>query len=155
MVRIFYFETDIGRLAVADGGGAVVRLLFDGEEPKMPCAEETTPLALQAAHEINDYLAGHRNHFDVPFLLSGTPFQMSVWGALTEIPYGQVRTYGQIAAQIKKPRAHRAVGGANHVNPVPIIVPCHRVIGADGSLTGFGGGLDVKKYLLALEEKNK
>ena len=93
--------------------------------------------------------------FDLPLRMQGTPFQQKVWAALREIPYGETRSYGQIAAQVGNPKAGRAVGMANNRNPIAIIVPCHRVIGANGSLTGYAGGLNVKQELLALERRTR
>jgi methylated-DNA-[protein]-cysteine S-methyltransferase len=104
-------------------------------------------------HQVEEFLAGKRVRFDVRYLLRGTPFRMKVWQALQEIPYGQTRTYGEIAEQVGNPRASRAVGAANNANPIMLIVPCHRVIGADGSLTGYAGGPLMKQYLLDMERK--
>jgi methylated-DNA-[protein]-cysteine S-methyltransferase len=104
--------------------------------------------------QLRSYFSGELHRFDLPLELGGTEFQQNVWRALQTIPYGEIRTYGQIAAQIGAPRAVRAVGAANGRNPIPIVVPCHRVIGASGNLVGFGGGLDWKRFLLALEGKN-
>jgi methylated-DNA-[protein]-cysteine S-methyltransferase len=104
-----------------------------------------------AREQLAEYFAGERREFALPIELDGTPFQQRVWEALRTIPYGETRSYGQIAHQIGRPDRARAVGTANGSNPVSIVVPCHRVIGADGSLTGYGGGLDRKRYLLDLE----
>ena len=109
----------------------------------------------EAERQLCEYFDGRRREFELPIGLSGTPFRHAVWDALMRIPYGEVRTYGDIAREIGKPNAARAVGGACHVNPIAIIVPCHRVVGAGGALTGFGGGLDVKERLLALERAGK
>jgi methylated-DNA-[protein]-cysteine S-methyltransferase len=107
-----------------------------------------------AAHaQLDEYFAGDRTEFDLPLHPSGTPFQLKVWDALRTIPYGEVRSYGEIAEQIGKPGAARAVGLANGRNPISIIVPCHRVIGASGALTGYGGGLERKQALLDLESR--
>jgi len=103
------------------------------------------------AKQLDEYFAGRLRRFTLPLDLRGTPFQRQVWDALLDIPYGETRSYGDVARALGRPRSARAVGGANHVNPVAIVVPCHRVIGADGSLTGYGGGLDRKKALLDLE----
>ena len=105
----------------------------------------------QAAREIGEYFEGTRRAFAVPTAAAGTPFQQAVWNALKEIPYGETRTYGEIARRIGHPRASRAVGQANNRNPLPIVVPCHRVIGTSGALTGYAGGLAVKERLLELE----
>jgi len=103
--------------------------------------------------QLHEYFNGRRQAFDVQLDLQGTPFQMQVWQALSKVPFGQTRSYGWIADAIDNPKAVRAVGGANHANPVPLIIPCHRIIGADGSLTGFGGGLPLKKALLEWEQE--
>lgn len=106
---------------------------------------------VEAVKQLNEYFSGERKTFDLPLDLIGTPFQLSVWSKLTEIPYGETRSYKQIATDIGSPKAVRAIGGANNKNPVPIIIPCHRVIGSNGSLVGYGGGLEKKQYLLHLE----
>ena len=142
-----HIETPIGRLKLcADGDGlCALRFAATGEEM------DAAPVLLQAERELKEYFAGRRTAFSVPLSMHGTPFQMAVWEALRTIPYGETRSYGELAAQIGRPRACRAVGMANHVNPLPILVPCHRIVGADGHLTGYAGGLEVKKYLLELE----
>jgi len=109
------------------------------------------PILVQAADELRDYFAGRRTRFTVPLDLHGTEFQRRVWTALLEIPYGETRSYKEVAAAIGAPKAVRAVGAANGRNPVPVIVPCHRVIGASGGLHGFSAGLDLKAKLLAIE----
>ncbi len=114
--------------------------------------KQDTPLLRLAEEQLLSYFAGERRAFDLPLCMQGTPFQMRVWQALREIPYGETRSYGDIARTIGNPRACRAVGMANNKNPLLIFVPCHRVIGMDGRLTGFGAGLPVKEYLLRLEE---
>lgn len=108
----------------------------------------------RAKRELGEYFDGRRRHFDLPFEPHGTAFQCAVLDALVEIPYGETRSYKEIAEALGKPKAVRAVGGANGSNPIPIIIPCHRVIGSDGTLTGFGGGLDTKRFLLDLERRN-
>ena len=142
-----HIETPIGRLALcADGDGlCALRFAATGEEM------DAAPVLMQAERELEEYFAGRRTTFSVPLSMQGTPFQMAVWEALRAIPYGETRTYASLARQIGHPRACRAVGMANHVNPLPILVPCHRVLGADGRLTGYAGGLNVKKFLLKLE----
>ena len=105
--------------------------------------------------ELDSYFAGKLKVFTVPIKLAGTDFRMRCWEALSKIPYGETVSYGQLADRIGNPKASRAVGGANHHNPIAVIVPCHRVIGADGSLTGFGGGLDKKRFLLELERTHR
>ena len=142
-----HIETPIGRLKLCADGDGLCSLRFASTGEEMDAA----PLLLQAERELEEYFAGRRTAFSVPLSMHGTPFQMEVWAALREIPYGETRSYAALASQIGRPRACRAVGMANHVNPLPILVPCHRVLGADGRLTGYAGGLDVKKYLLELE----
>lgn len=112
-------------------------------------------LALKVFRELDEYFQGKRKTFDIPLRTHGTPFQEKVWAALRAIPYGEVRSYKEVAEAIGHPKAYRAVGMANNANPVFIIVPCHRVIGADGSLTGYGGGLPMKRALLSLERGNR
>lgn len=112
-----------------------------------------TPLIRKAAKQLNEYLAGKRKAFDLPLEPEGTPFQKAVWKALTGIPYGSTRTYKDIAESIGNPKACRAVGMANNKNPIAILIPCHRVIGTDGKLVGYAGGLDIKKKLLELEKQ--
>lgn len=116
-----------------------------------PIERADHPILVQAARQLAEYFAGGRRMFDVPLDPAGTPFQLRAWGHLSEIPYGMTRTYGEQAAAMGQPTASRAVGAANGRNPLSILVPCHRVIGADGSLTGFAGGLETKRFLLALE----
>ena len=117
-----------------------------------PLCPPSTPLLAETARQLTAYFAGQLTAFDLPLHLQGTPFQLRCWQALTTIPYGETISYGEQARRTGHDKAVRAVGGANHRNPVSIIVPCHRVIGADGSLTGYGGGLDVKRWLLAHEQ---
>lgn len=112
------------------------------------------PLLKEAARQLNEYFDGRRNTFDLPICPNGTDFQKSVWNGLLQIPYGETWTYGQMAAFIDRPKASRAVGGACHNNPIAIVIPCHRVVGTNGNLTGFGGGLEMKHWLLELESQN-
>ena len=114
-------------------------------------AEKDDRRFARVMRQLDEYFAGKRTTFDVPLAMRGTPFQLDVWHALQRIPYGETRTYAGIANEIGRPAATRAVGAANGANPIPILVPCHRVIGSNGSLTGFGGGIDVKRRLLELE----
>lgn len=119
---------------------------------KTEVEKQETPLIRQAAEQLAEYMEGARRSFDVPLNLKGTPFQKSVWAALCDIPYGETRSYKQIAEAVGNPKGCRAVGMANNRNPVMIIVPCHRVIGMNGKLVGYAGGLDVKERLLAMEK---
>lgn len=140
-------DSPIGPLTIAESDGEIVALSFGEGQPAGVCTE----ILHEAERQLHQYFAGERQAFDLPVRPAGTPFQRSVWQALAEIPFGETRTYAEIARRIGRPKACRAVGMANHVNPIPVIIPCHRVIGADGSMTGYAGGLDVKRRLLALE----
>lgn len=115
----------------------------------------TTPLLQTAFAQLNAYFAGEIRVFDLPLLLSGTPFMLDVWRELSNIPYAQTASYHDIAKKINRPRAVRAVGNANHRNPLPIFIPCHRVIGSNGKLSGYGGGVALKQQLLALENRHQ
>lgn len=147
------YETAIAKLGVVTNGDAVIKLLFNHLSTVNPCRE--TSLHRLAISEIHEYLAGNITEFTVPIKLSGTPFQQSVWQALRKIPYGETRCYKDIAAFIGNPSACRAVGMANNRNPLPIIIPCHRVIGFNGKLVGYAGGIKIKEYLLNIEQSGK
>lgn len=140
-------------LVAGDGGLQEIRFATGGEPRPLGGdgrAEETAVLH-EAQAQLADYFAGRLRDFDLPLAPRGGPFELRVWQALLEIPYGTTCSYSEIAHRLGAPKATRAVGAANGRNPLPIVVPCHRVIGADGSLTGYGGGLEVKRYLLRLE----
>ena len=139
MDGLFLYDTEIGRIAIGENGGAIALLRLPGEEVPGTVVQHETELVRKAAEQLREYLRGERKMFDLPLAPEGTAFQKAVWSALQEIPYGQTRSYGEIAAQIGRPKACRAVGMANHCNPIPIFIPCHRVVGADGSLTGYAG----------------
>lgn len=148
-------DTPIGRVAIAEEDGKLVGFYFERAARELRRADvRETPVHADAFRQLDEYFAGTRKKFDLPLSPKGTVFQMKVWQALTGIPYGETRTYGQIAALAGNPKAARAVGLANNRNPIAIFIPCHRVVGADGKLVGFGGGLDVKAYLLELEREN-
>jgi methylated-DNA-[protein]-cysteine S-methyltransferase len=150
-----HFDSPIGRLLLTTDGTALTGLYMESSR-KFPSTEgwvedgTVVPLA-ETARQLAEYFAGARRTFELPLRLQGTAFQQRVWQELTEIPYGETWSYGQLAKRIDKPSASRAVGLANGRNPISILVPCHRVIGADGSLTGYGGGLERKQWLLAHE----
>ena len=152
-----YFSSSIGMLCMEDDGDAVTGLRLETEKSRI-CSDpssEPSVLLRRAKEEIDQYFRGQRKTFDIPIRLEGTAFQKKVWEALRQIPYGETRSYGEIAAAVGNPKACRAVGGANNKNPVLLLVPCHRVIGKNGSLVGFGCGLEAKQILLELEKKNK
>lgn len=115
---------------------------------------QTTELLSMATIQLDEYFQGKRTIFSLPFKLTGTPFQLAVWKELQNIPYGKTTSYKEIAQKINKPKAYRAVGMANNKNPLPIIIPCHRVIGSNGKLIGYAGGLNLKNYLLELEKSH-
>lgn len=151
-------ESPVGPLLLAVAGDALHAVEFSASKhPVKRTAdwrEGDHPLLNHARRQLDEYFAGERRVFDLPLAPQGTDFQRAVWHALATIPYGETASYAQMAARVGKPRAVRAVGAANGRNPLPIVLPCHRVIGADGSLTGFGGGLPVKRFLLELEGAN-
>jgi methylated-DNA-[protein]-cysteine S-methyltransferase len=155
---IWYDElpTPIGRLRLlADAKGLREVWFENGKHPKAldpRWSHDAGKLAF-ASVQLEEYFAGTRQTFSLPLHPVGTPFQLSVWHELARIPYGATISYGEMARRIAQPQAMRAVGAANGRNPLPIVLPCHRVIGADGSLTGFGGGLPVKQFLLSLEAR--
>ncbi len=145
-------ETPIGDITLEEDGESLTRLSFGRKAP--PDAENRlTPLLRKAADQLLEYFSGRRTAFDLPLRAEGTPFQQAVWRALRAIPYGETRTYKDIATAVGNPKACRAVGLANRNNPLAIFVPCHRVVGTNGSLTGFAGGLDMKRRLLELERR--
>jgi len=150
-----FVDSPIGRLLLQSDGVVLTGLYMDVPGPpldtgKWTLAADGGPLPL-AARQLDEYFTGKRQEFDLPLHLEGTAFQRRVWQVLTEIPYGTTWSYGQLAKRIDNPKASRAVGLANGANPISILVPCHRVIGADGSLTGYGGGVERKHWLLAHE----
>ncbi|MEA5093408.1 MAG: methylated-DNA--[protein]-cysteine S-methyltransferase [Sedimentibacter saalensis] len=150
MKNIFVFQTKIGIVAIEDNGTEITDVNVISENHSIEVNE--TSLLKNAALQLNEYLEGKRNSFDLPLNPNGTEFQKKVWAALCDIPYGETRSYKQIAEYIGNPKACRAVGMANNKNPIMIFIPCHRVVGSDGSLTGYAGGLDMKEKLLSLEK---
>jgi methylated-DNA-[protein]-cysteine S-methyltransferase len=162
--NLFFYDTAVGMVGIADNGKAITDLFFcgnscdgsmalhiAGKTPEDSVVVKETELIKEAALQLKDYLQGVRRSFQLPLSPTGTSFQMEVWKALLEIPYGETRSYGEIAKAIGKPKACRAVGMACNRNKIAIFIPCHRVIGADGKLVGFGGGLSIKKKLLDIE----
>jgi methylated-DNA-[protein]-cysteine S-methyltransferase len=150
-----YLDSPIGTLRLLSNGSQLIRIEFEnhygddiGDDT---CVERSDPALAACAQQLGEYFTRRRRQFDLPLAAAGTSFQQSVWQALAAIPYGELRSYRDIAQVIGKPTAMRAVGTANGRNPLPIVVPCHRVIGSNGTLTGFAGGLQIKSYLLELE----
>ena len=154
MKHIWYYEMPIGKIAIAEENGAISHILFDGDMSLDDYEKKETKTIQKAAKQLKAYFAGELKVFDVPLALNGTPFQKAAWKALMEIPYGQTCSYKDIAIKIGNPKAVRAVGMANNKNKIPIIIPCHRVIGTNGKLVGYAGGLEVKQQLLDLEADN-
>lgn len=141
----------MGRIGIADDGRAVTRVFFSRQKDE----GVESALARKTYHQLMEYFEGNRRDFTIPLDPRGTVFQRRVWKALSEIPYGETRSYKQIAEQIGHPKAYRAVGMANNRNPIAILIPCHRVIGSNGTLVGYAGGVSVKERLLLLEAGNR
>ena len=155
MKHVFFYDTGIGKIGIASDGDYITNVYFldefDAVIKSTDAEVKETPLIKEAGKQLKEYMEGRRKEFDLPLNPSGTEFQKKVWKALMAIPYGTTKSYKDIAIEIGNEKACRAVGMANNRNPIPIFIPCHRVIGADGNLVGYGGGLDKKTYLLNLE----
>lgn len=157
-MNLCHIESPIGELTLVASEAGLAFVLFEGQRPVdvglAPDLPEVAddPTLTQAATQLGEYFDGERRDFDVPLDLQGTDFQVDAWRALATVPYGETRSYGEQADAIGRPGAFRAVGAANGRNPIPVILPCHRIVGADGSLTGFAGGLATKRWLLNHEQ---
>ncbi|MDM1270864.1 methylated-DNA--[protein]-cysteine S-methyltransferase [Acinetobacter indicus] len=159
-LAFMYMPSPVGRLKLVATDSALVAVIWDNENPKRVRQAELVeqldhPILLDAQQQLNEYFQGQRQTFELPLDFEGTEFQKKVWQALLNIPFGETRSYRQIAEQVGSPKAVRAVGAANGQNPISIIAPCHRVIGSSGKLVGFAGGLDNKEILLKLEQQQK
>lgn len=150
-MNAFIYETQIAPLLLVENGGTLIEASFRAPLPA-GCEHKETPLLKEAFRQLQEYFCGQRKTFNLPLFAEGTAFQQKVWQALQAIPYGQVASYKEIAVRVGNPKACRAVGMANHNNPICIIVPCHRVVGTNGKLTGYAGGIDIKEKLLDLEK---
>jgi methylated-DNA-[protein]-cysteine S-methyltransferase len=153
-----YLDTSVGCLLLAGTDDALHFIGFQNGAPAEPqpgWTPSSQGVVAEASRQLKEYFAGKRQDFDLPLQPEGTEFQKTVWRHLCEIPYGQTISYGELAKRVGNPKASRAVGAANGRNPLPIVVPCHRVIGASGRMTGFGGGIPVKEALLALESSQR
>ena len=152
MHSVFFYQTGIGKIGIAELRGAISNLYF--QEEQIPCSNTIleTDLLKEASRQLQDYLAGKLIEFDLPLAPAGTEFMQRVWSSLRNIPYGETRSYQEIAQDVGNVKAARAVGLACNRNPIPIFIPCHRVIGAGGKLTGYRGGLKIKANLLGLEK---
>lgn len=157
MDYIFFYEGEIANISIVESNNNIIGLNFlAGENVEIgDRLVKETPLLKEASHQLDQYFKGKLKDFDLPILVEGTDFQKRVWRALQAIPYGETWTYKKVAEQVGSPRGARAVGMANNRNPISIIIPCHRVIGANGRLVGYGGGLHIKERLLSLEAENK
>lgn len=152
MKNMFIYDTEIGKIIITDNGEAINGIHFDRYEIPIDIVEKETDLIRETKKQLDEYFKGNRESFNIPMNLEGTDFQKSVWKALQDIPYGETKSYSEIAEYINNPKACRAVGLANNKNPISIIIPCHRVIGKSGKLVGYGGGLHIKEKLLELEK---
>ncbi|MDR3297040.1 MAG: methylated-DNA--[protein]-cysteine S-methyltransferase [Prevotellaceae bacterium] len=152
MENIAYYPSPLGIIKLADSGESLTYIGFT-EQSLMP-ESEPSPLAQRCIAQLNEYFAGHRKEFDLPLALSGTDFQTQAWRALASIPYGHTISYGEQAQQLGRPKAVRAIGSANSKNKLSIVLPCHRVVGKNGKLVGYAGGLWRKQWLLDWEKKN-
>ena len=148
-MNYYYKNTKIGYLTITEENSAITGILFGKQ--KRDGEFVLTPLINNAFNQIKEYLEGKRKEFDIEINPKGTDFQKMVWKELLKIPYGETRSYKDIAARVNNPKGSRAVGMANNKNPIPIIIPCHRVIGSNGNLTGYAGGVNIKEKLLRIE----
>lgn len=148
-----YCRTEVGRIALTENSGRITGLYFEGEAVPETFELRETALLKEASRQLTAYFKGELREFTLPLEQDGTEFMQSVWKALCDIPYGATASYRDIAVAVGRPKAARAVGMANNRNRIPIIIPCHRVIGANGKLVGYGSGLDLKEKLLAIERK--
>ncbi|MDF2611745.1 MAG: ogt [Lachnospiraceae bacterium] len=153
MKNTYYYETQIGKIAISEDGSGITNIDLITEKPINLEDLRETSLIKKAAGQLQEYFDGKRKVFELPLNPSGTEFQNKVWEALKTIPYGERWSYKQVAESIGKPNAARAVGMANNKNPIMIVIPCHRVVGAKGDLVGYAGGLHIKEMLLKLEER--
>ncbi|OOM43349.1 methylated-DNA--protein-cysteine methyltransferase, constitutive [Clostridium beijerinckii] len=154
MENVYYYNTKIGKISIVENGTAIIKICFINKD-ELNIEGNETELLRKAIKQLEEFFEGERNCFDLPLAPKGTEFQRKVWSALQEIPFGETRSYGEIAKIVGNEKAARAVGLANNKNPIPIIIPCHRVIGANGKLVGYAGGLNIKEKLLKIEKDYK
>ena len=153
MINYFCYDTEIGRIKISEKDGKIIGLGFSDYKKEDEIEKETDAIR-KTYLQLKEYLSGKRKNFDIEIEMIGTEFQKKVWKELLNIPYGETRSYKDIAIAIGNGKACRAVGNANNKNPIAIIVPCHRVVGSNGSMTGYAGGLDIKEKLLKIEKYN-
>ena len=151
MINYFCYDTEIGRIKISEKDEKIIGLVFSDYKKEDEIEKETDAIR-KTYLQLKEYLSGKRKNFDIEIEMIGTEFQKKVWKELLNIPYGETRSYKDIAIAIGNEKACRAVGNANNKNPIAIIVPCHRVVGSDGSMTGYAGGLDIKEKLLKIEK---
>ena len=152
MKNVYTYEFNLCSLSIAEENGALCNILFSHENITDFFERKENSVIKQVHKQLEEYFNGKRKAFDLPLAPRGTEFQKKIWDLLKKIPYGETRSYGQIAAMADNPKGSRAVGMANNRNPLPVVIPCHRVIGSGGALTGYAGGLDLKQKLLELEK---
>lgn len=153
-MHIYFYETALGKIGISEKNGSITNVYFAEDTLPQDINIYETSILREAAHQLHGYLSGVRKEFSLPLAPVGTVFMKQVWAILSEIPYSKTVTYKDIAIKIGNPYAARAVGLANNRNPIPIFIPCHRVIGSDGTLTGYRGGLELKQRLLILEKNS-
>lgn len=152
-MKLYFQQTPLGKLGIAEQGGNITDVYFADDELPQHVEIVGTALISEAFSQLTAYFAGERHEFSLPLAPRGTVFMQTVWQALRAVPYGTTASYKDIAHVINNPKAVRAVGQANNKNPIPIFIPCHRIIGSNGKLVGYSGGLDIKIFLLALEKQ--
>jgi methylated-DNA-[protein]-cysteine S-methyltransferase len=155
-----FMESPVGKLKLVASEKGLVAILWENDDPRRVVLgdlrnDDRQPILVETERQLKEYFEGKRQGFSIPLDMRGTPFQKSVWEALLAIPFGETRSYSQLAKRVGRPNAMRAVGGASGRNPLSIVVPCHRVIGSSGKLTGFAGGLEAKEQLLKIESENR
>lgn len=153
MKKVYVYSSPVGKLGI-DVDEKGLRKIEFLKDDAIDVVDGDNELVMEVKRQLNEYFRGERKTFDLPLALCGTPFQLKVWEALQTIPYGDTRSYKEIAIQVGSPKGCHAVGMANNKNPIPIIIPCHRVVGGNGKLVGYAGGLDKKEYLLEVENCN-
>ncbi|MBP2628090.1 MAG: ogt 1 [Firmicutes bacterium] len=152
-MNICFYNTVIGKIGIAETGGSITNVYFEKDILPQNATEGETTLLVEASQQLDWFLMGKLKQFTLPLAPAGTPFMKQVWAQLCDIPYGQTATYKDVAIKMGNGKASRAIGLANNRNPIPVFIPCHRVIGSNGTLTGYRGGLGVKKRLLDIERK--
>lgn len=154
-MAVFFYETDIGTIGIEEKNGFISNVYFGKDDIEENIEIKETKLLKEASIQLNKYISGELKGFNLPLSPKGTEFMNEVWNGLCEIPYGEVLTYKEMGEKVGRPKAARAVGLACNRNPIPIFIPCHRIVGSNGKLTGYLGGIDIKEKLLNIEKNNK